>query len=94
MTDRSLYLAAYDISHPRRQRHTLNAIKPYARDGQKSMYECLLTDRERDTLLEEIKGGLDMSSDAFALLRLDPRARIIRLGKAGKPTSKSLLWIG
>jgi len=51
MKDRDLYLAAYDISAPDRLRAMLYAVKGYATGGQKSVYECFLSQGERQELM-------------------------------------------
>ena len=94
LTERSLYLAAYDIAHPRRLRQALAVVKPFATGGQKSMYECPLSNVERDVLLDQMKGLLEADEDAFILLRLDTRKRTIALGKASAPDCGSLVYCG
>ncbi len=54
MTQRQLYLAAYDISCNRRLRKALYALRGYASGGQKSVFECFLTPTEKRQLLEDI----------------------------------------
>ncbi len=43
MSTRKLYIAAYDISNPRRLRQALKILKGYACGRQKSVFECYLT---------------------------------------------------
>ena len=38
METRSLYLAAYDVAHPRRGRAALDLVKGYSTGGQKSVH--------------------------------------------------------
>lgn len=47
MSNRDLYIAAYDISSARRLRAALKLVKGHATGGQKSAYECFLTPAER-----------------------------------------------
>jgi CRISPR-associated protein Cas2 len=85
METRSLYLAAYDVSDPRRLRAALDLVKGYSTGGQKSVHECFLTAGERARLLTDMEAVLEESEDSFLLLRLDPRARVFTLGKAIEP---------
>lgn len=94
MKDRDLYLAAYDIAAPTRLRHALQAVKGYATGGQKSVFECFLSRGEQGALLTEVAGLLDLEEDAFLLLRLDPRARVIALGLAVAPQDPPFFYHG
>lgn len=94
MPARALYLAAYDVADACRLRHALNAVKNYATGGQKSVYECFLTDVERNALLAEVRDILDRSEDRFLLVRLDPRSRVSTLGIAVKPADPDFFYVG
>lgn len=85
MGDRDLYLAAYDVADPRRLRQALDLVKGFATGGQKSAYECFLSAGERAELLRDMGRVLTPEEDSFHLLRLDPRARVIVLGRAVVP---------
>ena len=93
METRSLYLAAYDVSDPRRLRATLELVKGYATGGQKSVHECFLTAGERARLLRDMAAVLVPAEDSFLLLRLDPRARVLTLGKAIEPTDAPYFYV-
>lgn len=94
MPDRDLYIAAYDIRSPRRLRAALKLVKAQATGGQKSAYECFLTETERGSLLEDMRGVLDASEDRFLLIRLDPRARVHTLGVAVAPQDPPFFYHG
>ncbi len=94
MAKRTLYIAAYDVAHPRRLRKALNAVKNYASGGQKSVYECFLTGLERNNLLQDVKEILDEEEDRFMLIRLDPRSRISVMGIAVKPADPEYFYVG
>ncbi|MBK8964193.1 MAG: CRISPR-associated endonuclease Cas2 [Candidatus Competibacteraceae bacterium] len=53
MPDRALYLAAYDVTNADRLQAALRVLKGYASGGQKSVFECFLTARERTAMLVE-----------------------------------------
>ncbi len=94
MAKRTLYLAAYDITDPRRLRQALYTLKAYASGGQKSVFECFLTPLERQTLLNEITVILDLNEDRFMLLPLAHPDGIRVLGIAVKPEDPDYYYIG
>ncbi len=94
MTRRHLFLAAYDISSPRRLRQALYTVRDYATGGQKSVHECFLTEYERVELLERIADVIDPEADRFFLLRIDSRARIRVMGRGIPPTDPNWYYVG
>ncbi len=94
MTQRTLYLAAYDVADPRRLRLSLELVKGHATGGQKSVYECFLTDAERAHLLHDMALLLDEEEDSFLLIGLDPRARVYTLGRAQAPVDPDAFYLG
>ncbi|MGA7980642.1 MAG: CRISPR-associated endonuclease Cas2 [Chromatiaceae bacterium] len=94
MTKRVLYIAAYDISDPRRLREGLKVLKTYASGRQKSVFECFLTPVERRELLAQVRGVIDVDEDRFFLIRLDPRGKVRTLGKAVKPEDPPWFYVG
>lgn len=88
---RVLYLACYDISCPKRLRKVHETVQAYAIGGQKSFYECWLTDSERHELLGRIASIFDEQEDKFRLFQLDPRAEAIFMGKAKRQSSEPFL---
>ena len=89
-----LHIAAYDVTDPKRLRKALDVVKNYASGGQKSVYECFLTEAERVRLIREMEAVIDIHQDRFLLLRLDPRARIITFGIAQPPAEPTLYYVG
>lgn len=94
MPHRDLYLAAYDISEPRRLTAALKLTRAYATGGQKSVHELYLTVAERTALVEDMSVLMDLATDRFLLLRLDPRSRVHTLGKAVPPSDPDYFYIG
>jgi CRISPR-associated protein Cas2 len=94
MTQRILYIAAYDISDPGRLRDGLKVLKGFASGRQKSVFECFLTPAERAELLAQMRGVIDEEEDRFFLIRLDPRAKVRTLGKAVKPQDPPWFYVG
>lgn len=94
MPGRALYIAAYDIRHNRRLRRALNVLKGYATGGQKSVFECFLTEVERQQLLDQVHEVVDESEDHFVLLRLEQRATFSALGVAVRPADPDFFYVG
>jgi len=94
MTQRHLYLAAYDISCNRRLRKALYVLRAYASGGQKSVFECFLTDAEKRQLLEEIAFVINPEEDRFIVLPLAGAKHVRTLGKAVPPQDGSFYYVG
>jgi CRISPR-associated protein Cas2 len=94
MPARSLYVAAYDIRDARRLRRALLIMKQYATGGQKSLFECFLTDGELHQLTRNILSTIDQSQDRLLLVRLDPRSKIWTLGVAVPPVDPPFYYAG
>ena len=94
MPQRDLYLAAYDISEPRRLSAALKTTRAYATGGQRSVHEIYLTPAERLQLVQDIGALMDPQTDRFLLLRLDPRSRRFTLGKAVAPADPDYFYVG
>jgi len=93
MANRSLYLAAYDVADARRLRAALALVKGYSTGGQKSVHECFLSGAERARLLRDLARELNEADDSFLLLRLDPRARVLTLGKGIAPMDAPYFYV-
>lgn len=93
MTQRQLHLACYDVACPKRLSHALKLARRYATGGQKSVHELFLTNAERDTLVNDMRQLLDLDTDRFLLLRLDPRSRVFTLGKAIQPADPDFFYV-
>jgi CRISPR-associated protein Cas2 len=94
MSGRSLYLAAYDISDPKRLRLAFEILKDYSTGGQKSVFECFLTPGEKAELLARILQIIDTSADRFLLIRLGSTSSMIPLGIARRPSNGNFFYIG
>lgn len=94
MTTRQFYLAAYDISCNRRLRKALYVLRAYASGGQKSVFECFLTEAEKKQLLDEISQVINLSEDRFVLLKLAGVKHTRVLGKAVLPQDGSFYYVG
>jgi CRISPR-associated protein Cas2 len=94
MTQRTLHIAAYDIGDDDRLRDALKVLKGYASGRQKSVFECFLTQAERQRLLDEVRGVIDRVEDRFLLVRLDPRGKVRIRGRAIKPVDPPWFYVG
>lgn len=94
MPQRALHLAAYDISEPRRLVAALKLMRAFATGGQKSVHELYLTPAERQSMVEDMGVLMDLETDRFLLLRLDPRSRVHTLGKAVTPSDPDFFYVG
>lgn len=91
---RDFYLAAYDIAAAARQNRARQRLRAYSSGGQKSVFECLLTPAEAAALVSEMAELLDAAADRFLLLHLDPRARLLTLGRAAPPHFSECFYAG
>jgi len=94
MTKRSLYIAAYDIRDDQRLREALKVLRNYSTGGQKSVFECYLSEAEKRALLAEVRTVIDERCDRFLLLRLDPRRKVLVLGIAVPPMDPAYFYVG
>lgn len=94
MTQRRLYIAAYDISCDSRLREALKILKSYASGRQKSVFECFLSDGEKTRLIGDVRNVLDRVEDRFFLIRLDPRGKIRVRGRGVKPADPLWFYVG
>ena len=94
MPSRDFYLAAYDVSSPRRLAAALALVRGYTTGGQKSVHEVFLTRGQRLELLHDMALLLDEDEDRFFLLRLDPSAKTYALGVAARPADPDYFYVG
>jgi CRISPR-associated protein Cas2 len=94
VTERKLYLAAYDIRAPERLAAIMELVRAHATGGQKSVYECFLTASERAELLLSVGQVMDEREDRFFVVRLDPRMPIRTLGVAVAPLDPPFFYEG
>ena len=94
MPKRDFFLAAYDVSSPRRLVAALALVRGYTTGGQKSVHEVFLTRGERFELLHNMALLLNEAEDRFFLLRLDPSARNYALGVDAKPADPDSFYVG
>lgn len=79
---RTLYLICYDITDPKRLYRVAHYLKGYKVDGQKSAYECWVTESEKRQILTELQTLTDPTTDRVHLFQLDPRQQVECFGCA------------
>jgi CRISPR-associated protein Cas2 len=82
MASRDLYLFCYDISCPSRWRRVHKLLAAYRVTGQKSVFECLMTDAEMRAAVAALRLVIDPTEDRVHILGLDPRMPRQGWGKA------------
>jgi len=78
MSQRQLFLAAYDVSEPSRLHQAHDLLRDYSTGGQKSVFECYLGQTEQRQLINGMDALMEHSEDRFFLLRLE--TPVITLG--------------
>lgn len=94
MSNRSLFIAAYDVASSSRRRQVHRTVKSYATGGQKSVFECFLTPMERKVLLVQARKLINEREDRFALLRVEERVAPMLLGIATPPADPDFYYVG
>ncbi len=92
--DRTLYLIAYDITSGKRLNRVRHFLKGYSTGGQKSVYECFLTDGELRYVKKEIERLIDDEEDRVHIFTMDGRSRTHALGIAVQPKDPEYFYVG
>lgn len=79
---RILYLVAYDISSPRRWYAVHKFLLGYKVAGQKSFFECWVTDAELRHILRELDALMETEEDRGHVFQLDERMKVRCFGVA------------
>ena len=92
--ERILYLIAYDITNNRRLNRVRQFLKGYSTGGQKSVYECFLTDGELRYVKKKIERLIDEDEDRVHIFTMDGRSKTHALGIAVQPKDPEYFYIG
>jgi len=92
--ERTLYLVAYDISNDKRLNRVRNFLKGYSTGGQKSVYECFLTDGELRYVKRKLERVIKEDEDRVHIFTMDGRSRTHALGIAVQPKDPEYFYIG
>lgn len=91
---RTLYIVAYDITKAKRLRKARHFLKGYSTGGQKSVFECFLTDGELGTVELSLSQLINPQQDRIHIFTLDGRSRTHTLGIAVQPKDPSFFYFG
>jgi CRISPR-associated protein Cas2 len=92
--DRTLYLIAYDIADDTRLNGTRRFLKGYSTGGQKSVFECFLTQSELRYVISELKTIINEDNDRIHIFTMDGRSETHTLGIAVQPADPEFFYIG
>lgn len=81
-TRRSRYLIAYDIADSHRLYQMHKHVEAFAIGGQKSFYECWLTEHEMMKFKQEVNALIDPSDDCVFIFRIPDNIEPWLFGKA------------
>lgn len=91
---RTLYLIAYDIRDDKRLNNVRHVLKGYSTGGQKSVYECFLTDGELRRIADTLSRLILTIEDRVHIFRIDGRSSTHVLGVAVQPKDPEYFYIG
>ena len=89
-----MYLAAYDISHPRASRAAFRRLRALTLGRQKSVFECRLKPAVLWQLIDDIDAIIDPQQDRFLVAMIDLRGQVLRMGKHAATSPSQLIFIG
>ncbi|GAB4534830.1 MAG: CRISPR-associated endonuclease Cas2 [Thermodesulfovibrionia bacterium] len=92
--NRTLYIIAYDIREPKRLNRVRYFLKGYSTGGQKSVYECFLTEGELKFIISNLRRMIYDADDRIHIFQMDGRSRTHTLGIALQPKDPSYFYIG
>lgn len=81
-TTRHKYLIAYDVSEHKRLAKIHKKVEAYAIGGQKSFYECWLTEHELSAFQQEMKSLLNLEEDRLFIFQIPNHIEPMLFGKA------------
>ncbi|MEW6108112.1 MAG: CRISPR-associated endonuclease Cas2 [Nitrospirota bacterium] len=92
--NRTLYIVAYDITGEKRLNRVRFFLKGYSTGGQKSAYECFLTDGELSHVRENLRRMIVEEEDRVHIFQMDGRSRTHVLGIAVQPKDPDYFYVG
>ena len=81
-TTRHKYLLAYDISDHKRLYQAHKKVEAFAIGGQKSFYECWLTEHEMSKFKSEVNNLIEPFDDRVFIFRVPDNVEPMLFGKA------------
>ncbi|MBI4843628.1 MAG: CRISPR-associated endonuclease Cas2 [Nitrospirae bacterium] len=92
--NRTLFLIAYDITDDNRLNDVREFLKGYSTGGQKSVYECFLTDGELAHVKRFIDRVIFEEEDRVHIFTMDGRSKTHTLGIGVQPKDPEYFYIG
>lgn len=92
--ERTLYLILYDITDNKRLARVRTLLKGYSTGGQKSVYECFLTEGELKAVSGRLGRLIAPAEDRLHIFQMDGRSRTHALGLALNPKDPAYFYIG
>ena len=90
---RTLYLVCYDVADQGRLHRVHKTVQAYAVGGQKSFYECWLTQTELRSLKRTLRDLIELSQDCVHIFQLDPRITPFFYGLAERQPMQPFLIV-
>ena len=81
-TTRHKYLIAYDIADQKRLHQAHKKVEAFAIGGQKSFYECWLTEHEMSKFKSEVNNLIEPFDDRVFIFRIPDTVEPMLFGKA------------
>ncbi|MBS6022220.1 MAG: CRISPR-associated endonuclease Cas2 [Haemophilus haemolyticus] len=81
-TTRHKYLIAYDIADQKRLHQAHKKVEAFAIGGQKSFYECWLTEHEMSKFKSEVNNLIEPFDDRIFIFRVSDNVEPMLFGKA------------
>lgn len=94
MSRRRFVILAYDVAHPNRLRRVHKVVKGYGVGGQKSVFECFVSDGELIEMKRRVGECLNPNADRVHILRLHGRAAVHVLGRGVAPRNPPFFYFG
>ncbi len=91
---RRLYLIAYDITKAKRLNRVRKFLKGFSTGGQKSVFECFLTEGELNEVRSILLGLIDASEDRVHIFSMDGASRTHTLGIGVAPHDPAFFYFG
>jgi len=91
---RTLFIIAYDIADERRLAKVHYLLKSFSTGGQKSVYECFLTEAELERVIAGLQKLINPFEDRIHIFTLDGRSKTHTLGIAIQPRDPKFYFIG
>ena len=91
---RDLYFVAYDIRNPKRLRKVHRFVVGFATGGQKSAFECFLTEAERAALVDGLRRRMNLASDRAHVIRLRRNCSVWTMGRGVPPEDPVFFFVG